>query len=122
MTSGSEFAASARRFATQAAVDRAALFGGAADNATAQADGNNLQIGSRQFRAPFADEFGREIDEHGEKLIVGGVILIRDALALTIEQGTEITHLASGAVYVVETIKRSASAVERRLGVRRLES
>lgn len=114
-------AESIREFAEQAACERAALLGGTAAAGTANAAGNNLRLASTEFRAPFVDGSGREIDPHGEVLAVVGTILIRDSLGLSFDVGARFVHIATGKTYIVEEIRRPPFTVERRCVVRREE-
>lgn len=93
------------RFSAQGARVRAESFGGRVEDGTCEASGNNLQIGSTKFRAPFSKlSTVVELRTHGRTLRCSAVILLRRELGIEIDETTKVKHLSSGDIYEVAQI------------------
>jgi hypothetical protein len=111
------FASQLRAFATQAAAQRAELFSGPVNGSD-----KNIQIGATAYKVAFVDEYGRAIEEFGERLISRAVMLIPDSLGVTVTLGLRITHLPSNTVWVVDGAKKHPASVETRVACYREEN
>lgn len=123
-------AAGVRRFAAQAARQRASAYGGTVEDNQCDGHGRNLSVPKGdgtsdviKFRAAFTRLLTAiDIRTHGKSFRCTAAVMLPNSLGLTIDETTLITHIVSGDVYEVAQIGiEHPAAAERRLLLRRRE-